>query len=630
MKRLISLFLALVMLLSLVPATFSADTESLEYNFKWDAYAAAAGNVYPRTHNGTAYEATYAFADIDSTVSAQWRIDGIQGIANGGGTIGTNGIVHDILAANSPNAYSIALNVTLNGTFAADVSFKKKANGYTADVWLVRKSETASLTDKSLVSTTDLTKLVNSIDTNTDAQKLGSINMDAEENEQTITTWALENATVTPGEYRLIFIVTEKDTAANSNGEIIGFSLRPVQEKKLTSIILSADKSEIQLTEKAKLTATGYLSDGSEVSAPEAAVTYTSLTPGILSVDKNGTVTAVGAGTGRVRATLSIDGSEISCEVNITAVADGDSLEYKFKWDAYTAATNGFAPRTYNGTAYEATYTFADIDPKVSAQWRIDGIYQIANGGGTIATDGIVHNALGDSYSGIYSLALNVTLDGTFATNVSVKRKEKGYTADVWLVRKSDNDGFLTDKSLIPVADLEKFVADIDQNPDARKLGSINMDAEANEEAITTWALNDVTVAPGEYRLIFDVIGGETYPQGSYTYSDGELVSFSFGPVQEKELTSLTLSADKTEIELAERAKLTATAAYSVGTIGLLSQESVTYTSSDESIATVDADGVVVPKKPGEVIITATVKGTEISARTKISIVDKKFVNADL
>ncbi|MBE6965273.1 MAG: hypothetical protein E7441_04480, partial [Ruminococcaceae bacterium] len=631
-----------------------------------------------------------------------------------------------ILAANSPNAYSIALNVTRGGTFEANVSFKRKANGYTADVWLVRKADNAGLTDKTLISTTDLTTLVNGIDTNKDAQKLGTINMDAEVNEQTITTWALGNATVTPGEYRLIFIVTEKNTSANSNGEIISFSLSPKQEKKLTSIILSADKTEIELTEKAKLTATavysvggnallepenitykssdesiatvdengvvvpkkpgevtitatakgteisaqtkisiigkrlvnaelvssakklligesavlmakGYLSDGSEisangsvVSAPDAKVTYTSLTPEILSVDDSGTVTALCAGTGRVRATLSFEGSEMSREMNITAIADTDSLEYNFKWEAYTAATGSFGPRETIESVHYAKYSFADIDPKVSAQWRIDGIYQIANAGGTIAADGIVHNALGDSYAGIYSLALNVTIDGTFATNVSVKRKEKGYAADVWLVRKADNDGFLMDKSTITVTELEKFVAGIEQNPDARKLGSINMDAEENEEAITTWVLDDVTVTPGEYRLIFDVTGGETYPQGGYTYSGGELVSFSFGPVQEKKITSVILSADKSEIELAERAKLTATAAYSTGTIGLLEQESVAYVCSDESIATVDENGVVAPKKPGEVTITATVKGTEISTQKKIRIVDKKFINAHL
>ncbi|MBE6965591.1 MAG: hypothetical protein E7441_06110, partial [Ruminococcaceae bacterium] len=137
MKKFLSVILALTMVIALVPAVFAADSDALVYNFKWDAYTAATGNVSPRTRNGTAYEATYTFSDIDSTVSAQWRIDGIQGIANGGGTIGSNGIVHNILAANSPNAYSIALNVTRGGTFEANVSFKRKANGYTADVWLV-------------------------------------------------------------------------------------------------------------------------------------------------------------------------------------------------------------------------------------------------------------------------------------------------------------------------------------------------------------------------------------------------------------------------------------------------------------------------------------------------------------
>ncbi|MBQ3224615.1 MAG: hypothetical protein IJB42_02800, partial [Oscillospiraceae bacterium] len=118
MKKFLSIILALTMVIALIPATFAADTDALVYNFKWDAYTAATGNVYPRTHNGTAYEATYTFSDIDSTVSAQWRIDGIQGIADGGGTIGSNGIVHNILATNFPNAYSIALNVTLTGTVA--------------------------------------------------------------------------------------------------------------------------------------------------------------------------------------------------------------------------------------------------------------------------------------------------------------------------------------------------------------------------------------------------------------------------------------------------------------------------------------------------------------------------------
>ena len=51
----------------------------------------------------------------------------------------------------------------------------------------------------------------------------------------------------------------------------------------------------------------------------------------------------------------------------------------------------------------------------------------------------------------------------------------------------------------------------------------------------------------------------------------------------------------------------------------------VTFASSDESIATVDENGVVTAGKPGEATITATLDGTDITAKCKVNVLAREF-----
>ncbi|MBQ9985046.1 MAG: Ig-like domain-containing protein, partial [Oscillospiraceae bacterium] len=127
------------------------------------------------------------------------------------------------------------------------------------------------------------------------------------------------------------------------------------------------------------------------------------------------------------------------------------------------------------------------------------------------------------------------------------------------------------------------------------------------------------------YYLLFRVVGNDerlTSTGGMQTvFKSFKLAPPEVEPVDE--LSSFSLSSSSGTVLVGETVALTATAMYSLSGTKILT-EGVTYKSSDENIAAVSPDGVVTGIKEGNVTITATVDGTEISDTVDIAVKEIK------
>lgn len=104
-------------------------------------------------------------------------------------------------------------------------------------------------------------------------------------------------------------------------------------------------------------------------------------------------------------------------------------------------------------------------------------------------------------------------------------------------------------------------------------------------------------------------------------YVDGNIFSGECtycGDVFENIEVKLTLNTDKITIYNQETQTLTATVTEHI-------TDDIVFTSSDSSVASVDADGTITANAPGIAVITATINGTEISAQCEVRVNPRRF-----
>ncbi len=250
MKKLLSIILALTMVIALVPSVFAEDTDGLEYNFNRSVCGLTASSIRVQDTETSIWYAPSAFSDIDTTKSAQWRVGGLANVNSGSCAIGSSSLIVRAYenSANKPSTMSVALNVTTSGWVKTNINFNKyKASyhkdydGYTADIWLVKMSDTPDLSSKSLIDLNKLKEIVNGLDTDSNAKYLGQINTDLEDtadgdSEKDISQ-DLKAVELTSGEYQLIInAVSEDELNPNTarRAEINSFTLTPIPEDPIS------------------------------------------------------------------------------------------------------------------------------------------------------------------------------------------------------------------------------------------------------------------------------------------------------------------------------------------------------------------------------------------------------------
>ena len=184
----------------------------------------------------------------------------------------------------------------------------------------------------------------------------------------------------------------------------------------------------------------------------------------------------------------------------------------------------------------------------------------------------------------------------------------------------------ITQGGMFDICDVEVVDGPAVIEPESVALSSSKLSMKLGESAQLTatvapaeaaqdveWASSDETVATvdAEGNVKALKVGSAVI---TATAKGTELKAECAVTVVAPEPESVALSASALSLKLGESAQLTATVAPAEAA------QDVEWTSSDEAVATVDAEGNVKALKVGSAVITATAKGTELKAECAISV----------
>ena len=359
-------------------------------------------------------------------------------------------------------------------------------------------------------------------------------------------------------------------TATTTDGSNLSATCKVTVVPTLAETI-TLDKTEISLeaTETATLVATVL----PELTTNKS-VTWTSSNEAVATVDANGIVTAIAVGEAVITATTT-DGSIKSATCKIIVAK---TLAESVILDKTTATLKATETLTLKVTVAPATTTNKSVTWTSSneAVATVD-----ANGKVTAVAVGEATITATTADGSNKSATCKITVAKTLASSISLDKTSATLKATETLTLKA---------TITPATTTDKSVTW----------------KSSNEAVATVDANGKVTaVAVGEATI-------------TATTTDGSNLSATCNVTVVPTLAE-TIALDKTEISLeaTETATLIATVLPELTT-----NKSVTWTSSNEAVATVDANGVVTAVAVGEATITATTTdGSDLSATCQVTVV---------
>ena len=399
----------------------------------------------------------------------------------------------------------------------------------------------------------------------------------------------------------------------------------------------------------------------------DKSVIWSSSDESIAIVNEEGVITAVSSGQVVITATT-IDGSNLSatCNVNIIQLAESitlDKEDVKLEATETTSLTATILPETTS----DKNVTWSSSNESVATIDANGLVTAIAVGEAIITaatTDGSNLSAT-CKVTVVPTLATSITLDKTeyeiaeksdfqlVATVLPELATDKGVvwsSSDKWVVSVNEN-GLVTAYSVGEAtitatttdgSDLSASckVTVVPTLAESITLDKIEISLEATETAtlivtvlpeLTTdksveWSSSNESVATIDANgLVTAIAVGEAIITATTT--DGSNLSASCKVTVVPTLAE-TITLYKTEISLeaTETATLVATVLPELAT-----DKSVEWSSSDESVAIVDANGVVTAISVGEAIITAaTTDGSNLTASCKVIVIPTFAVSIEL
>ena len=291
-------------------------------------------------------------------------------------------------------------------------------------------------------------------------------------------------------------------------------------------------------------------------------ITYSSSNTKAATIDENGKVTIVGAEETTITASFAGNETYEAAEASYKLTVSKDKATLKFSAETaeatmgkeFTAPTLTVTPEGLEGITYSSSNTkAATIDE---------------NGKVTIVG------------------AEETTIKASFAGNETYEAAEASYKLTV----SKDNAtfAFSTDKATATMG--KEFTAPTLNNPN-----SLAVTYTSSKETVATISAEGVVTIVGEGETVIKAAfkGNETY----------EAVEASY---------TLTVSKDKATLAFSAQTATTAIGAtFTAPTLDNPNKLAVTYSSSIETVATINAEGVVTIVGEGETVIKATFAGNE-------------------
>ena len=421
---------------------------------------------------------------------------------------------------------------------------------------------------------------------------------------------------------------------------------------------ITLDREDLQLLTGAEYT---FHADVFPWNLADKTVRWVSSDESVATVDANGTVTAVGAGEAFITAITASDPNEIAaCTVTVSDVknielsallydGEGNGQWVTFDTtepDAYTV--NGDCAKTFLGggfledTVYlhdgynmyavdantyeitncgyvDSTWLWSDAAPApTNSQGYFGRIVGVLNGGRSfgvmdveagIASELPEYYYLKDDHAAVIAYKGETTFTdeyGTYPAYEFYVLTEQGTLMVLMSYAFYDSDlgGVMYDNRIETIGETGIRLAGV-SDIGSGKFGSMYYDA-ANDYLI-------VSVAAGSETTLYAFQPDVCAPVELGTFGEDNMVFtlYSYSPYTELTVTVEPASAD---IYMGETMELTAKV------YNYASDDTVIWSSSDESIATVDENGVVSGISAGEVTITATSAEGDASASAVITV----------
>ncbi len=376
---------------------------------------------------------------------------------------------------------------------------------------------------------------------------------------ETTVAWTSDNegvATVSNGVVSAVGEGTAKITATIEGSDPLTCSVKVEKEPPVVTGEYYLDLSSVSL----KTGETKQISVLDDKGQPAQSVTYSSENPAVATVSENGTVTAVAVGETKIKA--AVDGAELFCTVSVAQkyTYSLDKTELDLAAGAHEKITLISTPEIGDDAR---PHTFSSSDPGVAT----------VDGGSGKVTGVAKGNAV-----------ITCLVDGEELT-ATVKVTE--YTVKI--------DGeVMTAETALRVGEQKEITVTADP---AREFTPVFV---SGDESVCTVS-NGRLVPLKEGTTVISVTAGGRVFQTTVTVASEVLYSINHEEIK------LNLSAENNTASL-------------IVTRDPAGEVKVTFRSSDESVATVNADGLVTAKGIGTAVITTQVTGTNVSFETSVSV----------
>ena len=383
-------------------------------------------------------------------------------------------------------------------------------------------------------------------------------------------------------------------------------------------------------------------------------LTWSSSDPAVATVDQNGKITAVGSGTATISVTTT-DGTNLtaSCEVTVTTLVSNISLN-KTNLYLFTGTSETLSATVLPDTASDQTLTWSSSDPAVATVDQDGKVTAVSEGTATIT-------ATANDESG--ASASCEVLVPTLVSSVTLNKDELSlHTGESEKLETTVLPASATDPSLT-WSSSNTSVATVDRNGNVTAIGNGTavITASANDESglsascsvTVTTLVNKITLDKAKLYLDVDqtaMLSAAVFPNTAsnkeleWSSSDetvatvdqtGKVTAVNVGTavitVIVKDgsdvyaecnvsvripVTSIALDKTSETVYIGDTLTLTATVSPETAT-----DKTVTWSSSNTSVATVDQDGNVTTKGVGTATITATTNdGTNLKASCQITV----------
>ncbi|PID88408.1 MAG: hypothetical protein CSB06_00215 [Bacteroidia bacterium] len=341
----------------------------------------------------------------------------------------------------------------------------------------------------------------------------------------------------------------------------------------VTGVSLSETTKELKVGETATLTATVEPND-----ATNKNVTWSSSDVNIATVDVNGLVTAVAEGTVTITVTTEDGSKTATCEITVTP-----------KTIAVTKVT--LNPKTAELKVGETATLTATVEPNDATNKNVTWSSSDDNIA-TVDVNGLV----------------TAVAEGTATITVTTEDGSKTATCEIAVTPKTIA---VTKVTLNPktaelkVGETATLTATVEPSDATNKSATWSSD---NESVATVDATGLVTaVAQGNADIVVKTEDGGFTDTCKVTVTPKAIA-----------VTKVTLSPATAELKVGETATLTATVEPSDAT-----NKSVTWSSDNESVATVDATGLVTAVAEGTATITVTTEDGSKTATCTVTVSNK-------